>query len=515
MNRRELLRKEGGRGVSFGTESPWVALAYPNTYEVGMANLGFQQVFRLLNEEVGLRTERAFYEGASVFSLESGLPLRAFDVVAFSLPFEGDLTNLIAALHESGIEPLSSRRERPLVVVGGMCAFLNPEPVAPFADLSVVGEAEAVLPEFGRKLKELWNKPKSKLLEGLSDVPGVYVPGVSGEVKRAWANLRIAEPLSPIVPARGAFGRMVLAEVGRGCGRGCRFCAAGFVYRPVRVRPAGELVEALEGYPTPVRRVGLMGAAVSDHPELEAICRELVKRGWELATSSFRADMVTPELVEALVRGKVRTLTLAPEAGTERLRKVIRKGLSEKDLLRAAHVAGAGGIKKLRLYAMIGLPTEEEEDVKALADLVREMAGAFRSEGGTEVGLTVQPFVPKPATPFQWAPMAGERVLKERIRLLERYLRGSGISLGRVAVRRALLQGTLSIGDRRAGMAAYYHVVERLSWREAWRKAGWDPDVLHSEKKKDESLPWDFVRHTTKRSFLWMEWKRAKKCTDD
>jgi len=472
-----------------------------------MANLGFQQVFRLLNEEVGLRTERAFYEGASVFSLESGLPLRAFDVVAFSLPFEGDLTNLITALHESGIEPLSSRRERPLVVVGGMCAFLNPEPVVPFADLFVVGEAEAVLPELGSKLKELWGKPKSKLLDDLSDVPGVYVPGISGEVRRAWAELRTAEPLSPIVPARGAFGRMVLAEVGRGCGRGCRFCAAGFAYRPVRVRSAEELMDALEGYPTPVRRVGLMGAAVSDHPELEAICRELVKRGWELATSSFRADMVTKELVEALVKGKVRTLTLAPEAGTERLRKAIRKGLSEEDLLRAAHIAGTGGIKRLRLYAMIGLPSEGEDDVRTLADLVKEMARAFRSEGGMEVGLTVQPFVPKPATPFQWAPMAEERVLKERARLLEKHLRGNGVSLARMAVRRALLQGVLSIGDRRAGMAVYYHVVRRLSWREAWRKAGWDPGALHRERK--ELLPWDFVKHTTDRDFLWKEWKRT------
>jgi len=283
MRGRLLLREEGGRGVALGTSRPSVALVYPNTYEVGMANFGFQQVFRLLNE-LGLRTERAFYDGTPVFSLESGLPLRAFEIVAFSLPFEGDLPNLVSALKESGIEPLSSLRERPLVVVGGMCAFLNPEPISPFAEVVVVGEAEAVLPEFVAVLKETWGRPKYELLEALSGLQGVYVPGISKEVSRVWAEVREAEPISPIVPARSAFGRMVLAEVGRGCGRGCRFCAAGFVYRPVRTRSAGEILDALDGYPAPTKRVGLVGAAVSDHPELEEICTKLGERGWKLAT---------------------------------------------------------------------------------------------------------------------------------------------------------------------------------------------------------------------------------------
>lgn len=506
---RRLLLKEGGRGVALGTSKPSVALVYPNTYEVGMANFGFQQVFRLLND-LGLRTERAFYDGTPVFSLESGLPLRAFEIVAFSLPFEGDLPNIVSALRKSGIEPLSSLREGPLVVVGGMCAFLNPEPISPFADVVVVGEAEAVLPEFVTVLREAWGRPKQEILEALSGLRGVYVPGISEEVSRAWADVRDAEPISPIVPAGSAFGRMVLAEVGRGCGRGCRFCAAGFAYRPVRTRSAAEILEALEGYPSPTKRVGLVGAAVSDHPELEEICSKLVEGGWKLATSSFRADMASSDLLEALVRGGVRTLTLAPEAGTERLRRAIRKGLSEEDLLRASRTAGRRGIKRLKLYAMIGLPSEGEEDVRALAELVGEMASEFRSEGGKEVGLTVQPFVPKPATPFQWAPMADERTLKGRIRILKEHLR-SGVSIGRVEVRASLLQASISLGDRRVGMAVYRHVVEGLSWREAWRKVGWDPAWLHRER--EDPLPWDFVRHTTDVDFLRREW--ANTLVDD
>ena len=504
MRGRLLLREEGGRGVALGTSRPSVALVYPNTYEVGMANFGFQQVFRLLNE-LGLRAERAFYEGGPVTSLESGLPVASFDMVAFSLPFEGDLPNLVSALRESGIEPLSSLRDRPLVMVGGMCALMNPCPISPFADIVVVGEAEAVLPALVPVLREMWWRPKEKLLEAASHVRGVYVPGMSSGVERVWANLDDFEPVSPIVPQDGAFGRMVLAEVGRGCGRGCRFCAAGFVYRPVRTRSAGEILDALDGYPTPTKRVGLVGAAVSDHPELEEICRKLVERGWKLATSSFRADMASSGLVEALVRGGVRTLTLAPEAGTERLRRVIRKGLSEEDLLRASRTAGRKGIKRLKLYAMIGLPSEGEEDVRALAELVREMALEFRSEGGREVGLTVQPFVPKPATPFQWAPMADERTLKGRVRILKEHL--SGVSIGRVEVRGALLQGLVSLGDRRVGMAVYHHVVEGLSWREAWRKVGWDPASLHRER--EDPLPWDFIRHTTDGDFLRKEWEES------
>ena len=492
-------------------------LVFPNTYEVGMANLGFQRVFRLLNTSEGWRCERAFYDGDKAdrnvrgpISLESGRPLSDFDVVAFSVSFELDYLNLVSSLIESGIVPLSAERKAPLVMAGGVCVFMNPEPLTPFVDLFFVGEGEALVPALMRRMAEHWRESKERLLVRLAEMEGVYVPGISHSVVRqVLPRLTDEEAFSPIVTPRSHFKNMLLIEVGRGCGRGCRFCAAGFVYRPVRRRSPDALMDRMDADFGEEKRVGLVGSAISDYPGLESLCRALVERGCSIATSSFRADRITPGLIRALVQGGVRTLTIAPETGSERMRTLIGKRLSDEAILNAAKWAAEGGIRNLRVYFMFGLPFEEEEDVEAIPAFVGEIRARFTAAGGRKITVSAHPFVPKAATPFQWCPMDPSDTLKAKLRTIQNGLRGlSGISLSKTSVREALLQGLLAMGDRSVGMGLYYRISRSIPWRHAWEKAEVDPEsYVHRWKAKEEELPWDFIVQVTKKKTLWREYR--------
>ena len=528
---------------------PWqartrVVLVYPSQYAVGMANLGFQTVYKLLNGLDDLLCERAFLpEGGEAArgplrSLESGRPLSDFHCVAFSISFENDYPNVLSLLSRAGL-PLSSASRGlslPLVMAGGVTCFLNPEPVAPFFDCFLLGEAEMLVPAFFSLFDP--ERPRREMLLALAQqVPGVYVPafyrehyGTDGrlqafepqerapeKVKRVCvADINAFNTQSVIHTPHTSFAEAHLIEVGRGCHHGCRFCSAGFIYRPPRIRTLPVLLEALRDGAGRADKIGLVGAAVSDLPGLKALCAEGGRLDVQLAFSSLRADAMDEDLVAALRAGRLKTATIAPETGSERMRRVINKGLSEADILMAAEKLVAGGVPNLKLYFMVGLPTETEEDILAIAGLVKKIKHQFLSSSRArgrmgEITVSVNPYVPKPATPFQWAAMDELAVLKSKIQKIRNELRKvSNVRVHADVPKWSYLQGIFSRGDRRVAQMLLQAHQNQGNWPQTLKASVVNPSFfVHRERGLDELLPWDFIDHGLDKMFLWHEYQRA------
>jgi len=529
-----------------------VALVYPNSYAVGMSNLGFQTMYWRLNQLPDVVCERVFLPdpedvdelrrtGAAPFSLESQRPLSDFHMVGFSVTYEGDYVNVLRLLALAGIPLRAAGRGHghPLVLMGGVCAFSNPEPMAPFMDFIVVGEGEEVVEELVRVCRARADD-RAGLLEALTAIPGVYVPSryevsyapdgaVAAVVPREGAPAVVTkrrlrevdrfETISLVKTPHAEYGHMALLEVGKGCGRGCRFCLEGQVYRPVRHRSVtalGETIARIAADPTN-RRIGLVGACVSDYPWIGDLLKLVQARGLELSISSLRADSLTPALVEALARGGHRTLTVAPEAGTERLRRAIRKAISDEQLLTACDLVRRAGIPNLKTYFMIGQPTETDEDVEAIADLARRMLERLRvlDPQGRPFGrltLSVSSFVPKPWTPFQWAPFAGAAALQGKLETIKHGVRRfPNVRVLHENPREAALQALLARGDRRVG--DFLEAAARLDgdWRRALREWAGDAEFYTTRSRPlDERLPWDHFDVGVKRAGLLREWERAQ-----
>ncbi len=547
---KDLLSQEKGAMVrEWGARWP-VALVYPHIYPVAMGNLGFQVIYRLVNEQPGLVCERAFLPGPQewaeyrrtrtpILTLESQRPLRDFAAVAFSVSFEGDYPQILQILEAAQIPLLAPDRGPgdPLVLAGGVATFLNPEPLAPFIDAFFLGEGEAGAAPFFQFLAEAGGtRDRQVILRELAQtIPGVYVPrGYQPHYREEGALAafapkpgfppRVQPPHLPelapypthshILAPRSEWGEMFLVETGRGCSRGCRFCAAGFVYRPPREREAAALFpQILEGLKES-HKVGLVGAAVSDHPEVKDLCRKVLDLGGDLGISSLRADSVDEELFRLLAAGGVRTLALAPDAGSERLRRVLNKGLTQEDLARAAIALNAGGIPQMRLYFMVGLPTETLEDIEEIPRLVRylEHRVVKDSRGKKRLGqitLSLSSFVPKPFTPFQWSPFLEVGELKKRLKLVRQGLQGlKEVRVHTDLPKWAYVQALLSRGDRRVGdllLAAH-----RRGWNRAFRESPVNPDFFTlRERPLEELFPWDFIDHGLKKDYLREEYQRA------
>jgi radical SAM family uncharacterized protein len=528
-----------------------VALVYPNSYHVGMSNLGFQVLYRLFNAAEQVVCERVFLPESApsgllrVVSCESQRQLLDFDLVAFSISFENDYPNVLTLLESAGLPLLTCQRDRPLplIVAGGVTFFLNPEPMAPFFDAFLIGEAEGIVPALIDQMEALLTRQSvsraAQLQTLVQNVPGAYVPafytpsyGADGHLLAFTPNAHAKKSIravhlsdiqkvstcSAILTTDTTFDATYLIEVSRGCPHGCRFCSAGFVYRPPRFRPLDQLLSDIMVGSRKTDRIGLVGAAVSDLPDIEALCTGPLADNLTISFSSLRADALTPGLLTALKKSHIKTATIAPDAGTQRMRAVINKGIDEEQILQAAENLVEGGIPNLKLYFMIGLPTEEKEDVEEIVSLCKRIKHRFlntsRIRGHIgEITVSLNCFVPKPFTPFQWAAMDDEAVLKQKIKRVKEGLKKiANIRVHADVPRWAYIQALLSRGDRRVAQILLMAHRSGGNWPQVLKNSPINPHFyVQRERSKDELLPWDFIDHGLKKSFLWKEYQRAKK----
>ncbi len=522
-----------------------IALCYPNLYFVAMSNLGFQGVFQLFNSYPDVVCERAFLPddvdrndleatGHCLTSFESGTELRRFHALAFSVAFEHDYFHVLEILRLAGIPLRASDRgpRDPLVILGGAAMFLNPEPLAPFADLIAVGEGEALVPNM---MAGLLGAPDLRRgLESLGPRDGFYVPSryevryhPDGTVaaydgpgrvirQRGWPG-KMALPQTVILTPETEMSMKFLVEISRGCPCMCRFCWAGYNFLPVRGFTRQAIVERAREVRPFTNKIGLVSTAVCDHPEIDGIVTDLAALGYEVSVASLRLDDLTPDFVFKLVDTGVQGLTLAPECGSDRMRRIINKQFSNRDILERARWIFENGIHNLKLYYMVGLPFEEPPDVEAIAALTAEIRDVMLDVGKPRgrVGRlhpSVNPFIPKPGTPFQWLPIENPKRTEGKLQYLRKaFGRMPNVDAIIKSARTGALQSVLALGDRRVAAALEIAVRERMDLKPAMKQAGLDPGFyLFRERGRDELLPWDIVDNGVSKAYYLRELDKSR-----
>jgi radical SAM superfamily enzyme YgiQ (UPF0313 family) len=523
-----------------------VALCYPNLYFVGMSNLGFQGVFDSLNAIPDVLCERAFLpedveaeelaaSGGSLQSLESGRPLRSFEAVAFSVSFENDYVHVLKMLRLAGIPLRASDRGPgdPVVILGGSALFLNPEPLASFADLIAVGEGEALVPKM---MDALLGAPDArKGIATLLEKDGFYVPSrhevtyhqdgtvaaYSGPGKavrqRGWPG-SMALPESVLLTPHTEMSMKYMVEISRGCPCMCRFCWAGYNYLPVRGFSRDTIVGRAREVRPHARKIGLVSTAVCDHPEISGIVDDLAGLGYEVSVASLRLDDLTPDFVLKLADTGVQGLTLAPECGSDRMRKILNKQFTNEEILEKATWIFERGIRNLKLYYMVGLPYEDHGDVEAIVTLtekIRErMLDVARGRGSIgRIHPSVNPFVPKPGTPYQWLPMEDPRETDKKLQYLRKaFGRMPNVDAICKSARTGVSQSILALGDRRVGLALERSAQEGIDLKRGLKATGLDPAFyLFRGRGRDEVLPWDIIDNGVSKTYYLRELDKSLK----
>ena len=544
----ELYKDEDSRVIINPHAEQKVAIVYPNTYFVGMSNLGLHIIYEEINRHPSSVCERIFlpekkeldvYDKTKtpLMSVETQRPMHQFDVVAFDVTFEMDYFHIPLMLRYGRVPVMSEDRTGfdPIVIAGGPCATFNPEPFADFIDAFIIGEGEGIVSRVLDIIRDgkMEGLDRHAILRQLANISGVYVPslyvpiysddgefkgyhiveGAPTTIKRHFEMLTSGGE-TVVATNYTEFGAMYIIEVARGCGRHCRFCMAGYCFRVPRVRPLEILKEGVDRAEKLGKKVGLMGAAISDYPEVDELVTYIRSKDMRYSCASLRADSLTQAVVDGLADSGQKTITIAPETGSERLRRVINKGISEEHLQNAATLSAKSGIQHMRLYIMIGLPTETDEDIEAIVGLA-ERTQAHMAEVGCKGRLTlsINPFIPKPFTPFQWMAMDHQKTVEKKLQYIKKALqKNRRIEVLVESPKEAYIQGVLARGDRRLGAVLAACAADRgsKSFKAEMKAAGLDMDEMnYRERSFDEFLPWSHLDMGMDDGYLEMEWKRS------